>query len=366
MKLRICTRYILKQLTWSTIFITLALTLAVWLTQSLRFVDLVLNKGFPLSTFFYLVIFLVPDLIGVILPIGFFIACLFICHKLLLDSEITVMRASGFSQGQILRAPLILSIFVALFLYILNLYVMPFSFRQFKDMEYQIRQQSSALLLQPGRFNATKGMTFYTQKVLSDGSLEGLLIHDQRSKESPVTLTAQRGLLDMSSDAPRLRLFEGSHQQLDANTKSIRTIYFDQYTLKLPPPAPVQARKHRKLYEEYLETLIFPEEENLQKRLQMQAEGFKRLLSPLLAFGFSLLAFLFLLGGQLQRRGHAKRLGASVVIAIGLQMAFLGFINATDKNLWPIWGAVLVIVLAILVPLKFLIFPTFFKRGHSK
>jgi lipopolysaccharide export system permease protein len=366
MKLLICTRYILKQLTWSTIFITLALTLAVWLTQSLRFIDLVLNKGFPLTTFFYLVLFLVPDLIGVILPIGFFIACLFVCHKLISDSEITVMRASGISQAQIIQAPFILATFVTLFLYALNLYVMPFSFRQFKDMEHQIRQQTSALLLQPGRFNSTKEMTLYTQKVLPDGSLEGLLIYDQRSKDMPVTLTAQKGLLDMSSESPRLRLFEGSHQQINVRTKSIRTIYFDQYTLKLPPPSPIQVRKERKLYEEYLPELLFPKEKNAQKKLQMQAEGFKRLLSPLLTFGFFLLAFSFLLGGQVQRKGHAKRLGAAVTIVIGFQMLFLGCINATTKNLLPIWGAAFVLILGALIPLKFLLSFAPFKRARSQ
>ena len=243
---------------------------------------------------------------------------------------------------------------------------MPFSFRQFKDMEHQIRQKTSTLLLQPGRFNATKNMTFYTQKILSDGTLEGLLIHDQRSKAGPVTLTAKNGLLDMSSEAPRLRLFKGTHQQMSAKTRSIRTIYFDQYTLKLPPPAPIRARKDRKIYEEYLDALLFSQEKNPEKRLQMRAEGFKRLLSPVLVFSFALLSFVFLLQGTVQRRGYVNRITLSIILAVGLQMAFLGFINIVSENLWPIYGAAVLLMLSILVPFKYLIFSDFMKKAQKK
>jgi hypothetical protein len=45
------TRYILGQLVMATVFITLALTFAIWLTQSLRLIDYIVNRGLPASTF---------------------------------------------------------------------------------------------------------------------------------------------------------------------------------------------------------------------------------------------------------------------------------------------------------------------------
>ena len=52
--------YIFRQLGWGTVLVALVLTLIVWLTQSLRFVDMIVNRGLPGSTFFYLTLLLLP------------------------------------------------------------------------------------------------------------------------------------------------------------------------------------------------------------------------------------------------------------------------------------------------------------------
>ena len=53
-------RYMLRQLIWPLFFIALAMAGVIWLTQSLRFVDLILNRGLPAHTFFYLAILVLP------------------------------------------------------------------------------------------------------------------------------------------------------------------------------------------------------------------------------------------------------------------------------------------------------------------
>ena len=45
------TKYVLRQVGGVMFFVTLCLTLAIWLTQSLRFVDLIVNRGLPLTTY---------------------------------------------------------------------------------------------------------------------------------------------------------------------------------------------------------------------------------------------------------------------------------------------------------------------------
>ena len=55
---------------------------AIWLSQSLRFVDLIVNKGVPATTFVYLTVLLFPSLLLVILPFALFCAVLFVYHRL--------------------------------------------------------------------------------------------------------------------------------------------------------------------------------------------------------------------------------------------------------------------------------------------
>ncbi len=74
------TRYIFNQLLAAALFITLGLTLAIWLSQSLRWIGYIVNRGLPASTFLYFVGLLLPSFLGVILPIAAFCAVLLVYY----------------------------------------------------------------------------------------------------------------------------------------------------------------------------------------------------------------------------------------------------------------------------------------------
>ncbi len=67
-------RYILRQLLGPFLLISVGLTAVIWLTQSLRFIDMIVNKGLSLSSFLYFSMLLLPTFLGVILPIALFSA----------------------------------------------------------------------------------------------------------------------------------------------------------------------------------------------------------------------------------------------------------------------------------------------------
>src|SRR5882724_2868849 len=88
-------RYILRQCLSMMIFITAALSAAVWLAQSLRLVDLIVNRGLSIEVFLYLALLILPRFLDIVLPIGAFIAVLFVFNRLSSESELVVMRAAG-------------------------------------------------------------------------------------------------------------------------------------------------------------------------------------------------------------------------------------------------------------------------------
>src|ERR1041385_5691015 len=92
------TRYILRQSLASAIFVTLALTAAIWLTQSLRLIDLIVNRGLSTVLFLYLGVLTLPRFVDIVLPIAIFIAVLFTYYRLISESEIVVMGGGGVSQ----------------------------------------------------------------------------------------------------------------------------------------------------------------------------------------------------------------------------------------------------------------------------
>ena len=70
-------RYVFRQLFVALLVVTLGLVALIWLTQSLRFVELVVNRGLSFTVFLKLTGLLIPGFVAVILPI----TCLFIITR---------------------------------------------------------------------------------------------------------------------------------------------------------------------------------------------------------------------------------------------------------------------------------------------
>ena len=118
-------RYILRQLLGPFVLITVGLTGVIWLTQSLRFIDMIVNKGLSLSAFLYFSMLLLPTFLGVILPIALFSAILFTYNKLVIDSEVVSFRTAGLGPWSLAAPAVTLATFVCVMVYAINLYFIP-------------------------------------------------------------------------------------------------------------------------------------------------------------------------------------------------------------------------------------------------
>src|SRR5437764_8048991 len=145
-------RYILRQCLSVTLFVTAALSAAVWLAQSLRLIDLIVNRGLSVEVFLYLALLILPRFFDIVLPIGAFIAVLFIFNRLISESELVVMRAAGLSPLTLARPVLVLAGIAFLVLLSLSAYFLPASNREFKDLQFEIRNRFVSALLQEGAF----------------------------------------------------------------------------------------------------------------------------------------------------------------------------------------------------------------------
>ena len=103
-------RYILRQLLVALAAVTTALVALIWLTQSLHWVELVVNRGLSLRVFLQLTSLLIPGFVAVILPITTFVVVQFTYQRLTGDRELTVMRAAGLSPWALSRPALMLAL----------------------------------------------------------------------------------------------------------------------------------------------------------------------------------------------------------------------------------------------------------------
>ncbi|HEX6978167.1 MAG TPA: LPS export ABC transporter permease LptF [Alphaproteobacteria bacterium] len=336
--MRIIDRYMLRQVGGVTVLVTLTLAVAVWLTQSLRFVELIVNRGLSLDSYLYLTLLLLPRFFYLILPIAVFTAVLFTYNKLIADGELVVLRSAGLAPLQLARPALVLAVIVVAIEYSLSLYFLPLSYREFKDMEFDARSDYSALLLREGSFNDIgEGITVYVRSREADGELRGILLHDTRERDGVITLMAERGRLAITDEGPRVILVNGNRQQVDRENGKLSILYFERYSVDLGGMTRKQTQRWRDPSERYLHELFLPPEEQPADRMavnRLHAEGHSRLTTPLLAFAFTLLSLAALLSGEFNRRGQSRRVLVAIAIAAVLQAATIALTNLIVR--WPV------------------------------
>ena len=323
--MKIYLRYLVWQLILPALIATLAFSGAVWLSQSLRFVDLIVNKGLPLTTFLYLTALLFPSLLLVIMPFALFCGVLFAYHRLTSESELVVMQAVGLSNLQLAMPGLILGLFVTSISYANSLYAMPTAFRSFKDLQYQVSRDFSHLLLQPGVFNAPiPDLTVYVRETTEDGELAGIVVHDERVRTLPVTMMAEQGVLVQGEEGPLFVLENGNRQEVDLSdpaAREISVLHFESYTLDLAATAQPPEDRNRKPKELFIHELLDPSEPGLseQQRTERMVEGHKRLTWPLNALVFAMIGITILLTRKHDRQGPWRGMLLAVVAVILVQ-----------------------------------------------
>jgi lipopolysaccharide export system permease protein len=189
-------RYVFRQLFAALLAVTLGLVALIWLTQSLRFVELVVNRGLSFTVFLKLTGLLIPGFVSVILPITCFVVVQFVYQRLATDRELTVMRAAGLSPLALARPALAVALVTMAAHYALNLWLVPASAAAFREYQWEIRNHIAAFLLQEGVFTTVSDdLVVYVRAKAPDGSLHGIMVDDARDRAHRATILAEGGRL---------------------------------------------------------------------------------------------------------------------------------------------------------------------------
>jgi len=327
-------RYIFAQIMIGLVLVTLALTCAVWLTQSLRFIDKIVNRGLPLSVFFDLTGLLLPSFILFILPIALFASVAFLYGKLTVDREIVVMRTTGLSNLALAKPALLAAILTAGACYALSLYLMPTTYRAFKDMQFQLRADYSSVLLREGVFDSVrKDITVFVRARAGRGELHGILVHDARDPAKPVTLMAERGILLRTPEGPQVVMIKGNRQEVNERGQ-VSLLYFDRYVVDLGLTGQAPETRWHEPRERYLPDLLWPDRTVAGDRFyhdELVAEGHRRLITPLFAVAYALIAVGVILSAPFSRRGLFVQAAIAIVLVGATEGAGMALNNLAAK-----------------------------------
>ena len=326
--------YIFRQVGVSTVFIVVTLTAVIWLTQAMRFIRFILNKGLSLDVFFYITSLLLPSFLLITLPVSLFFAALFTLNKLTNDRELIVLRSSGMSHWQAATPVIYLGLIGVSICYAISLYFLPLSIQEFRRVQTAARENFSAALLFEGTFNSVgQNLTIYVRS--REGSeLYGILLQDNRKPDLPTTIMAKRGAVEAGPEGPRVILFDGNRQELDRKTGNLSVLYFKQYSVEVNLLGE-ERREWREPGERFIGELFNPDDSANDRfyRTKLIAEGHSRIVAPLLALTLPFIALFVLLPGQFNKRGQLPRLLMAVGIAAGVQALAVALLQLASKQL---------------------------------
>lgn len=341
--------YLFRQHASTVIGVAAILTGAIWLSQSLRMISMIVNEGLSLSTFLWLTSLYVPSFFTLALPIAGTIATIMVVTRAQSDNEITAMRASGRSPLQI-AAPLFVTTLLAIALgYGLTLWFLPTAFRELRAVQQEITRDAAVLLIQEGTFSAiAPGVTVYIQRREANGDMRGVFVHDARNPAESATIFADRGRFVASEAGPRFVLIDGTRQQFDRARGRLQVLQFERNTIEIArlqsgPQEPWLGPEER-----FLSELMTIGDSERDRRFagRLRVEFHRRLTTPLLSLTCILIPLAALLTGEFSRRGRWSRVIAAGAIIVVVQVAYLVGVNMSVQN--PL--VIPLIYLAIVLP----------------
>jgi lipopolysaccharide export system permease protein len=328
--MRQLSRYIFGQLFFTILAITLVLTSIMWLAQSLRYIDFIANKGIPFLLFFEMILYLLPNLVVIVIPIAVLIGVLFTYNKLITDHELVVMQASGLGYWQLAKPAILISLLFTFIICIFTLYFLPFSFRNYRDITVALREKSLTSLVQVGQFSTFGKYTVYARSQDSQGNFLGILIYDGSQEKKTILFMAEKGVVFNKEEGGRLRLINGNRQEKDLETGKPSILYFDRYIIEAKDNSASEEKGGRFLraYERSIGDLLNPTETlSPSVRLEFISAAHQRLLSPLYAFVFGLLSVCAMILGHFNRRGRVGRILVACIMACLIEIGALVFLH---------------------------------------
>lgn len=141
------TREFLKSFFFSSISFTVVFLIVDVFERLHRFLD----GGVPLSTVLQYYIYKLPWIIGLVIPMGLLLACVFSLGNLGKNRELTVMKAAGISLYRILISPLLIGLLMSFVVMLISEMLVPFTNARMYyiyNVEIKHRQPPSAIVRQ--------------------------------------------------------------------------------------------------------------------------------------------------------------------------------------------------------------------------
>lgn len=370
--MRILKRYIAKQIIVGFLLISMSLLAMLWLTQSLRFVEMVTRQGLPVYMFVQMTSLLMPRIFNILSPIALFVAVLFVYNRMITDRELVVMQSSGISPWKSAQATIVVGLLLSFFgIYVMN-FCIPQAEQKFRALEWSVKNNLTQAVFREGEFTPlNETITVFIDKHESDGSVSGIFVSDESKPGIKITLTAEKGRMVQTPKGPRILFINGVRQEINKKTFKFNMLSFTRYTADFNSGSGIKRKAQAAREKTFMQLIHASEDKTLapQDVRKYVVEGHRRILYPFLNIILGLIACTGLLISNFNRRGQIKIISIEIVCMILIVGNDLALTNLAGRSLYFVPALYANYFIPLLVCLYLLIFYNpfyFYRHGKTK
>ncbi len=316
---RILTLYIIREISSLFLLGIVIFTLVLLMGRLITLTDLVVSHGVPLADVSRMVLYLVPSFLVFTIPMAFLLAVLLAFGRLSADNEIVVIKASGVSLIQMLPPVIVCALVAVLLALGASTIGVPWGNSAFKELSFQILKRNITATIREKTFwDDIPGVVMYTDQYEEQSrTLKGVVIHDGRNPDLPMTIFARDGAVssEPGSQALLLSLHDGSIH-IAGSGGLYRLVHFGEYSMTVGEKGSGTelSRNEPDMWLSELQRKIDDPGTSVKNRLKTVAEFHSRFTFPCASLVFAILAVP--LGIQNRRAGKSGGFTVSIAIIL--------------------------------------------------
>jgi lipopolysaccharide export system permease protein len=211
------------------------------LDRMLRLFDFVVSEGGPVTVVWRMLANLIPEYLGLAIPVGLTLGILLAFRKLALSSELDTLLAAGVGYGRLLRVPYAYAFVLLACNFAIVGFVQPYAQYAYQNLRFELSSGALGASIKVGEFtNLGRRMTLRVERSENHGTdLRGVFLRIASRGGRTLAVSAERGRF-LRTDDPDTILFRLTNGRLvhDAPGYRVpRVLSFVQHDLPINMPA---------------------------------------------------------------------------------------------------------------------------------
>lgn len=217
-------RYLAKLILVPLIGTLILAAMLLILDRMLRLFDFVVTAGGPVSVVWRMLANLIPEYLGLAIPVGLTLGVLLAFRKLALSSELDSLRAVGLGYGRLLAVPYLYAFGLLAANFAIVSWLQPIAYYEYQSLRFELNSGALGASIKVGEFtNLGRRITLRVERSENRGTdLHGVFVRMVTRDGRSLAVTADRGTF-LATDDPDTILFRLSNGRMVHNAPSYRT-----------------------------------------------------------------------------------------------------------------------------------------------